>query len=173
MNNLIRYYNQNRIKIWGIIISIIFIFILIKILNYFAKIDNNNKNNEVINSIKNDTVYNPNQSIISDEDVPEEKGKDFNKLIRSFLDYCNSEKPSEAYKLITDECKEELFPTQEYFENNYYNKIFKSNNTYDFQSWSTDDVYIYKVRVQDNPLSTRKNREYAIYRGLLYYKKRK
>ena len=37
MNNLIRFYNQNRRKIFKIIIIIIFLFLLLQLFNFFAK----------------------------------------------------------------------------------------------------------------------------------------
>ena len=46
MNNLIRFYNQNRRKIFRIIIIIIFLFLLLQLCNFLAKekgnVDNEN-----------------------------------------------------------------------------------------------------------------------------------
>ena len=40
MHKLLRYYNQNRMKVWTIILAIIFILVLIQVLNNIAR-DNN------------------------------------------------------------------------------------------------------------------------------------
>ena len=43
MYNLIRFYNQNRKKIFKIILIIVLIIGLIQLFNYFAKISSKNK----------------------------------------------------------------------------------------------------------------------------------
>ena len=43
MNNLKRYYNQNRKKIWGIIIIIAFVFALLQVANGIARSNNNKR----------------------------------------------------------------------------------------------------------------------------------
>ena len=48
MHNLIRIYNQNRIKIWIIVIGIIISITVIQNLNKSIRDENNKKNNKII-----------------------------------------------------------------------------------------------------------------------------
>ena len=43
MHKLLQLYNQNRLKVWAIILASIFIIVLIQLLNNFAKEENDNK----------------------------------------------------------------------------------------------------------------------------------
>ena len=51
MYKLWKYYNQNRLKVWGIILAITIGFIVIRILNFNYKNEKKEKNNET-NTIK-------------------------------------------------------------------------------------------------------------------------
>lgn len=51
------------------------------------------------------------------------------KLIQSFIDYCKENKTKEAYELLSNNCKNELFQTYEIFISEYYNKLFKKKAT--------------------------------------------
>ena len=52
MHNLIRIYNQNRIKIWIIVIGIIISITVIQNLNKSIRDENNKKNNKIHQYIK-------------------------------------------------------------------------------------------------------------------------
>ena len=72
--NLIRYYNQNRKKIWGILIIIFSALILLQLVNYIYKMnrekeDNENSNNQIEKAITNTTQLTTNQSVITGENV--------------------------------------------------------------------------------------------------------
>ena len=74
--NLKRYYNQNRKKIWGIVIIIAFALLIFYLVNYIAKkideedISNNNTNifNDV-NYSTNTSKVTTNQSVVTGEGV--------------------------------------------------------------------------------------------------------
>lgn len=149
MNQIIRLYNQNRKKFWTIVIVIILVYTLIRLLNYWVK----NSNNEV-ESTNNIAYYEEGESIISDDDVPEYNREMFGTLISSFLDYCISGNTNDAYNLLSDDCKEELFPHVEDFENLYRSKNFSTSKTYTFQSWTSQTTNIYQVKIFDNSLYT-------------------
>ena len=57
MHNLIRIYNQNRIKIWIIVIGIIISITVIQNLNKSIRDENNKKNNKIIEQQKNTSIY--------------------------------------------------------------------------------------------------------------------
>ena len=64
MYKLIRLFNQNRRKVFIIILIIVFIIVSIQLLDYFAKINNENKIQNNVNSVEN--VLNNNRELLSD-----------------------------------------------------------------------------------------------------------
>ena len=74
MHNLIRIYNQNRIKIWIIVIGIIISITVIQNLNKSIRDENNKKNNKIIEQQKNTSIYkNESKSMVSGGTVSETK----------------------------------------------------------------------------------------------------
>ena len=155
MNKYIRYYNQNRKAIWLIIIVIIFVIVIIQLLNSFyadAKKEKNS-NQEIISEEKKD-IEKKSESMVQGGIGSYEKKEEYTKLIEQFLDYCCNNQPGEAYKLLTNDCKEKLYPTEKVFETEYYNQKFSQSKTYDFQLWSAvNKTYIYLVKIYDDMLS--------------------
>lgn len=157
MYKLIRFYNQNRKQIIKIILIIVFIIAIIQLLNYLSK----NKTND--NSVKNQTtnsIVNNKQELISDKSaisgksVSEAKLQKDTDIIGEFIKYCNEKNINSAYELLTNECKEVMFPTVEDFYNIYYKAIFnEENKVYTVENWSGD---IYQVRITEDILSTGK-----------------
>lgn len=151
-SNLRRNIVSNRYKILGIIIGAILIFAIIQVLNAIA--ENSNKNS--VDTQINQNVYNPSDTIIYGSDVPEKEQEINNNIIDTFMEYCNNKEIEKAYNLLTDECKEVMYPKIEYFKNNYINKLFSTKKIYNIQSWITDVGNTYKVRILEDMLSTGK-----------------
>ncbi len=150
-----RLYNQNRKSIWTVIVFIIFLLILINTIGNILKNQPDNKNLNSSNSLVT-TIYDVNYSVVSGDKISEKTSKETNTIIDNFIKYCNEGNTQEAYNLLTDDCKEELFPTLEIFINNYYNNIFTTYKIYNLQSWITSgNSYTYKVRILNDILSTR------------------
>ena len=161
MHNLIRLYNQNRFKIWVIVIVIIIGFTMIRILNSVAN-DRNNKNNKNIieqeQIEKNTKTYrNESESMVSGGAVSENNQKKYGNLIDEFLGFCINGQPEKAYDLLSSDCKKVLYPSEKIFETQYYNNKFNGMKTYSFQSWSSSKDDIYLVKIFDNMLSTGKD----------------
>lgn len=164
MHNIIRFYNQNREKIIKIILIIVFIFGIIQFFNYLAKIKlKNNKNNVnpsnvITNNLDNSKDYlASNKSIISGGNVSDTKLDNDTKIIKTFMDFCNNKEVTKAYNLLTDECKEVMFPTEEDFYKIYYYSLFgKQEKTYTIENWSKNTYYILMT---DEMLSTGKVNE--------------
>lgn len=157
MYKLIRFYNQNRKKILVIVLFIVFLILLLQLLNYFTKIKKedtkvlNNTVEENNNSIK---QLISDKSSVSGKSVSSSKLKEDANVIDKFMEYCKNKNVQEAYDLITDECKEEMFPTIEDFVKIYYLNIFnEENKTYTVENWVGD---IYKVKITNDILSTGK-----------------
>lgn len=163
MHKLIRYYYQNRIKVWATILGIIFIIAIIQVMNIFAsnKLKEQNKEIKEETTSKNVVSYdNESKPIVSKDKVPEEYRKDFGDLIDQFFTYCIEHQPELAYNLVSEETKKNLYPTEQLFEDLYYSEKFKGDKQFSFQSWiSSGKLYIYQVKIFDNMLSTGKSND--------------
>lgn len=148
------FYNQNRHMIWIIILILVAIIVLIQILNSFISrkqnIEESNKQNTIKSSNNN---INENYSVITGQEVK----KEVSQVIDDFIYYCNNNETEKAYALLSNECKETLYPTLNDFTTKYYKNIFKGNITYLYQSWITyNNKYTYKVDFIEDMLSTGK-----------------
>ena len=154
MNKLTRFYNQNRKIIWVTIFVLILIISVPRALNNYAikkKQLNQSSSNENITT----TSGNKDNPIISGGTVKEEKAKENNSIINTFLDYCNNKNVENAYNLLSNKCKEKLYPTLEDFINYYYNVKFENNKTYDIQAWYTENgSYTYKINLKEDILAS-------------------
>ena len=159
MNRFIRWYNQNRKSIWATIGIIILIIGLIQLVNYFYKTNNEEELKSASDQIENTiNSYHYNQVKIED-DHSGLTGEKISKspeteigIIDNFIDACNEKNIQGAYDLLTNECKEEMYPTLEDFEQAYYNPVFegtKKNIT--VENWIHN---IYKIEINDDFLST-------------------
>lgn len=160
MYKLIRFYNQNRKKIFKIILIIVFIIGIIQLLNWLTKVKNSNKTQN--NVIQNNTVINSssqkelvsNKSGVSGEKVSDYKLEKDTDVINKFMTYCNDKELGNAYELLTDECKEEMFSTIDDFKDIYYMTIFNGESkVYTLENWVNS---IYKIEINDDVLSTGK-----------------
>ena len=89
MQNLIRMYNQNRIKIWVIIIGIIISITVIQNLNKAIRDENKEKNNKITEQQQNISIYkNESKSMVSGGTVSDAQQDEYGNLIEQFLKYC-------------------------------------------------------------------------------------
>jgi hypothetical protein len=142
MNKIIRMWNQNRRAIIIIVLAVAFLIILIQLLNQLAKQAKETKNENTIN----ENVANlPTTSIITGEVVSEKVTKTNVDIIDNFVELCNNGETQKAYELLTDECKEILFATEDEFVNNYYNIIFDQKRTIKIENYknsTTTNTYL-------------------------------
>ncbi len=153
MNWIIRMYNQNRNIIFLVIIAVIFIIILIQGINYLStrQLEENNREQEDI-AMEPDEVYNKNVSALYGENAaPTNDAENYNNILDTFLTYCLNGDIANAYSLLSDVCKEELYPSQQVFEQQYYENIFDKNKIYDYQYWAGKT---YQVTISDDILKT-------------------
>lgn len=156
--NLMRYYNQNRKKIWGIIIIIASAFIFLKLLGYaYQKKDSNVpsiKNNTTIANT-NTTSLTTNKSVVTGENLSKNQLQDATTIIDNFISYCNERQLQKAYDLLTDECRMQMYDTLEVFEQTYYKDVFQGGNkTCSIENWVGNT---YKVNIVDDMLTTGKS----------------
>ena len=167
MHNLIRYIRQNRKKIIGIAIIIAFLFIILQILNNLSKnnkkIEMNTANQNIFD--KTNGIIRSDRSMVSGGSVSEKTMKNVNETVKEFVDKCNDNKPEEAYDMLTDNCKEAIYPNYEDFYENYYKNLFENNKkTYSIENWSRD---IFIVRYTSDILSTGESIENKTYQDYL------
>lgn len=164
MNQLIRYYNQNRKKIWGILIIIASALLLLQIVNYFYKV-----NHEKAIAVKNitteekptkATTLTTNQSVVTGENIDSKHLQDNTTIIDNFISYCNHKELEKAYALLTDECKTQMYDTLEIFEKTYYNNVFNGESkNCTIENWIGNT---FKIKLTEDILSTGKtNKGYA------------
>lgn len=166
MNRLISLWNKNRKFFLGIIVIIIAIFVFIQLLNYIAKNElkkqNNDKNintsstssNTIIDKSINTTQT---ESIISNKEINEKVATKNQELIRTFVDLCNKQNVEEAYSLISDECMESVFNTQDEFKSKYIDEIFANEKQYNIQNLYTSDLgTTYKITYMNDAITTGK-----------------
>lgn len=151
MNKIIRYYNSNRREIFIIIIIIVIIIVLLKFVNLKVK-ENNEKKLANILQVNTSTSVEKNkqQSIITGKQN-EVSGKKDIETITEFIEYCNSGDTQSAYNLLSDDCKNEIFPTIEYFVDNYYKNNFATEKIFNIQNWVSTT---YKVDLKENNIYT-------------------
>lgn len=161
MYSIKRFYDQNRRNIWLVIIIIAFLFIIFRLINTFysnsRKMDrailqsNANNTNEI--SDENNNIIISNTSAIGDT-ISNSSLKTDTDVITEFLENCNNGNVEEAYNMLTDECREEMFSTVEDFRTFYYGNIFNGSKvTFEIENWVNN---IYKVDIVPDMLSTGK-----------------
>lgn len=156
MGNLRRYYYANKTKIWRSILIVAFILVLIRILNYMAgkpsyNIDNTVNYNNKVNTVVSDSSLTTDKSITSSVNIDETVLKNDITIIDQFLNLCNSKQFEQAYELVSEECKQNLFSTYDVFKRTYCDVVFNNYKTYTTENWSGQT---YKVRITEDPLAT-------------------
>lgn len=156
MGNLRRYYYANKTKIWRGILIVAFILVIIQVMNYMQKIKYKNTDNTITNittnTVVSDTSLTTDKTIMDSGTTKSEATlkKDIT-VIDNFLNLCNNKQFEQAYELISDECKENLFKTYDIFKRTYCDVNFSSYKTYTTESWSGNT---YRVRITEDPLAT-------------------
>lgn len=146
MIKLLRYWNQNKRKILITIAVIALIIIVIQIANSVIKRRNERDKNEIKQSTVANDITKPNESIISQDRLTEKETKENSDFIEQFVSFCNQKKADDAYSLLSDDCKNELYPTKELFVSNYMNQIFEETVNYELQLWYTvSNCYTYRI----------------------------
>lgn len=63
------------------------------------------------------------------------------KLVESFINYCKETKIEDVYALLSNKCKEDLYPTINDFQKKYYNNIFNVKRTVRIEYDYEKDLY--------------------------------
>ena len=159
MHKFMRWINQNRIEFFIIIAIIAFIFIIIQTLNGILEKQNEQKKNEI--SFRNSstdestTISKANESIITREKIPTGLSNIYENIIKQFVEYCNKSEVQSAYDMLSNECKNTIYPTVEDFYSSYYERIFDINRMYTIQNWYKESTSCtYYIRYTEDVLAT-------------------
>lgn len=162
MNQIIRYYNQNRKKIWGIVIIIASAILLLQLVNYYYKVENqkrlegtNQIQRQVLNT--NTTKVTDDQSVVTGKQIAKNDLEIATKIIDTFISYCNEQDIEKAYDLLTEDCKSQMYNNIEDFEQAYYNNVFERKQKIgSIENWHNNT---YKVKIMEDMLSTGRKEE--------------
>lgn len=157
MNNIIRFWNQNRKGIIAGIAAIVLLIVIIQALNQMAKKQKEKQYENKIELTEEEKEL-PTESIIGDDKIGIDTTKSNVKIIEEFIKKCNNNDIEGAYLMLTEECKDALFRTQEDFKNGYYNIIFKNKKLANIEYLtSSNKKYTYQVKFYEDILSTGKS----------------
>lgn len=157
LSNIIGKYNRNRRKIWTAIIIIGFIIGLRFALTSYT-------GNKKIGSSDNTTTYFTdnsqndypflNDKIYKNKNVSK-NSQEISNTIKTFIEYCNNRQVEEAYDMLSEDTKYNLYKSKTEFVKNYYITFFKTKKIYNMQAWITSGgYYTYKVEFEEDLLST-------------------
>lgn len=137
-------------------INIVLFLILIALLIWIIVSHLIGKNSSTEENIVNtESSYNPQETVIVGDDIDETVYEEEESIINTFVEYCNNGQITEAYNMLSSDCKEALYPTESIFETSYYNIIFTTKRICSLQSWINEDNYrTYKVNFTDDIMST-------------------
>lgn len=139
--------NQNGKLVLQIALIIVGIFLGIKFLNTYYENDEKRKLEEL--ATKN------NKEEIIEQVVYTTESNSPEITLASFVNYCNNKELENAYKMLTNECKDAMFPTIQEFEDIYIKNIYNVKRNYDLEKWSTDGKKItYIVTLYEDILAT-------------------
>lgn len=158
MSKLIRLYNQNRALIFGIIAIIALIIIIIQTLNGLVREDQETKRQNIAKEGNSSTSQSTTilgkdtSSITGEKDVNNKQNTD---IIKLFVKHCNEGKVEEAYNMLTDECKNQIYPSLERFKTLYYDRIFKINRMYTLENWYVSgNLATYYIKYTEDVLAS-------------------
>lgn len=155
MNNIIRFWNQNRKGIIIGLAAIVLIIVVIQMLNQIVKQQDKKAKNENKNNISSTQIDLPTESIIGEGTLSQELTENNVKIVETFIEKCNNQDITGAYEMLTDECKKTLFKTEENFKKGYYNIIFTTKRISKIENYiSQNKRYTYKVSLYNDVLST-------------------
>ena len=157
-------YNKNKVIIAVLAIVVVaLVSIIVNLVNSMQS--NNTQTNTLANIQTNENIQqeeNPvgnftdiyvdsNDSSVTGESVGFSQTNMLD-TINQFAQLCNEGNVNAAYNMLSDECKEDVYPSLDSFSNNYYNAIFNGQKKNILvENWVNN---IYKVTFENDALST-------------------
>lgn len=166
MHNLMRFIRQNKKQIIKVALIVAFLILMLQLLNYFAAnqtSDYSNSKSDIYN-ISNGTIISD-KSAVSGGSISTSEINKVNNKIDEFVKYCNEHNTEEAYNMLSDSCKEELYSDVNDFISNYYEPLFKEERrNYSIENW-TGNTYI--VKFTGDLLATGKSASNSTYQDYI------
>lgn len=156
MYRFIHWYNQNKKNFWKIVGITVGILLIIQIVNKTISIKNKENSQNIVigeqnQNTLNEIILEDNKSVLTGENISENQ-TDKLEILDKFVEFCNNNQIEEAYNLLSEECKKEMYDQIDDFKNNYYNKIFNGKRkNISVENWIGN---IYKVKFLEDALST-------------------
>ncbi len=156
------WYVKNKGKINMVLIVILIILIVNVILVFLSNRTKQKQSENIIinnNSEKKETEYLQgynsilpgSESLISGEDITSGNETQL-ESINKFFEFCKSKNLEEAYEMLSNDCKDLMYPSIEEFKKGYYDAVFDNQDKMiTVENWIGN---IYKVKISDNALST-------------------
>ena len=145
--NIIDFFKKHGKKI----IIILFVWAIILTINYFV--------GKIEETPEIQTNYNPHESVMENGSVPTNLQEPIEQLIGQFVENCNNKDYEAAYNLLTEDCKNNIYPDIELFKQ-YVDSVFPNKKIYNIQNFSNkDEIYIYTVNILNDILATGLNDE--------------
>lgn len=158
MSKLRKYYYDNKTKIWKTILIIVSLFALLYFVNFLMRrkseniLTSQNQINTIQNTVVDNTSLTTDKSVVSGGIVNEEKLEEDITIIEQFINLCNNKQFEQAYELLSNDCKSNVYNNSyNNFKRIYCDKIFSTKKTYTSENWSGD---IYKIRLVEDILAT-------------------
>ncbi len=163
MHKLRKFFYQNKYQILSFLGIIIFIFIIIQLMNLWIR---KNNNVELINKQQSTTTVNENnpgviseKSAVTGQEVPKQQLDNETTAINTFMEYCNKQDFENAYNMITEECKKQMYNSLDAFKKSYYKDVFNGEKkNFTAENWVKST---YKVNITGDLLATGKVDEYS------------
>ena len=156
------WYINNKTKVLTAIFIIVVIILVSIIVNFLNALQLNEvqtntetnvnvqENNTPIGNFT-DIYVGDSESVVTGENMSSAQVTIID-TINQFVQLCNERNVNEAYNMLSDECKEEVYPSLDSFSNNYYNAIFNGQKkNIAVENWVNS---IYKVTFENDALST-------------------
>ena len=159
MHKFFRWYNQNRLQFWILLIIVALAFIVLQIVNTLVARNNEEEKNMLANrNTYVDKTANPrptNTSVLTGEQIPDVQDTINKNFIKQFVEYCNNDQIQEAYDMLSAECKELLYPTVDVFNQIFIENIFYIDRMYSLQNWFIDNnSYTYYIKYTEDVMAT-------------------
>lgn len=153
MREIIFWYNRNKKIVWSSLGILAIIIVVVQGLDWLS---GRSQKNEI--SFGTNTESNLNTVVLKDEKSPltgqaiSKSQKELLSTIDKFGEYCNNKQINEAYNLLSEDCKKQMYSTVTEFKKNYYDKIFAEKvKNISTENWVGD---IFKVKYTEDALST-------------------
>lgn len=157
MRKLMRYWETNKKKILTIIGLLAFIIFIVHFMNAIIADSIEKTKNENSFSTQTNEEIGPTKSIIDDSKISTQTAQENTQMIKQFVEHCNQKNYQNAFNLLSSSCQKEIFNNDvNVFKQDYVDKIFDTDKTYNAELWTTGDKnYIYQIKYyEDNLLAT-------------------